>query len=295
MRSAHLARSQPSFDAVGRWRAFHMSNSSAELVNPDAISGHNEAPISAQSVTAAMARDYAALAQATSALLVEAKALPDAVADEGDLQVVSAVIVKIRDKAKLANATREKEKEPYLRGGQAVDAFFKDLIDRLDKTNTILGRRVNAYQQAKLAEERARREREAREAAKVAAEAAARARKAENIAAHNEEAADRAELAAEASASATLAFNEAAAAEIAAKAKPAELTRSRFEEGTLVTMKQVGYVEIVDAALLDLAALRPFIKEEHLLQALRAWAKINNHKKPMPGAIVEMRDEAVVR
>jgi hypothetical protein len=289
-----------------------MSNSSAELVNPDAISGHNEAPISAQSVTAAMARDYAALAQATSALLVEAKALPDAVADEGDLQVVSAVIVKIRDKAKLANATREKEKEPYLRGGQAVDAFFKDLIDRLDKTNTILGRRVNAYQQAKLAEERARRAAEAREAARVASEAAARlaeqerlareateaaarARKAENIAAHNEEAADHAELAAAAARAAALALNEAAAAELAAKQKPAELTRSRFEEGTLVTMKQVGYVEIVDAALLDLAALRPFIKEEHLLQALRAWAKINNHKKPMPGAIVEMRDEAVVR
>jgi hypothetical protein len=284
----------------------------SELVNPDAISGHNEAPISAQSVTAAMARDYAALAQATSALLVEAKALPDAVSDEGDLQVVSAVIVKIRDKAKLANATREKEKEPYLRGGQAVDAFFKDLIDRLDKTNTILGRRVNAYQQAKLAEERARREREARDAALVAAEAAARvaeqqrlqreaeeaaarARKAENIAAHNEEAANRAELAAAASASATLAFNEAAAAEFAAKQKPAELTRSRFEEGTLVTMKQVGYVELVDASLLDLAVLRPFLKDEHLVMALRAWAKINGYKKPMPGAIVEMRDEAVVR
>ena len=289
-----------------------MSNLSAELVNPDAITGHNAPPISAQQVTAAMARDYAAMAEATGALLAEARNLPESVTDESDLRVVSAIIVKIRDKAKLANATREKEKEPYWRGGQAVDAFFKDLTDRLDKTNTILARRVNAYQQAKLAEERARREREARDAARVAAEAAARvaeqqrlqreaeeaaarARKAENIAAHNEEAADRAELAAAASASATLAFNEAAAAEIAARAKPAELTRSRFEEGTLVTMKQVGYVEIVDASLLDLAALRPFIKEEHLLQALRAWAKINNHKKPMPGAIVEMRDEAVVR
>jgi hypothetical protein len=131
--------------------------------------------------------------------------------------------------------------------------------------------------------------------AREATEAAARARKAENIAAHNEEAADHAELAAAAARAAALALNEAAAAELAAKQKPAELTRSRFEEGTLVTMKQVGYVEIVDAALLDLAALRPFIKEEHLLQALRAWAKINSHKKPMAGAIVEMRDEAVIR
>src|ERR1035441_8466636 len=145
-----------------------------ELVNPDAITGHNAPPISAQQVTAAMARDYAAMAEATGVLLAEARALPDAVADEGDLQVVSAVIVKIRDKAKLANATREKEKEPNLRGGKAADAFFKDLIDRLDKTNTILGRRVNAYQQAKLAEERARRAAEAREAARVASEAAAR-------------------------------------------------------------------------------------------------------------------------
>ncbi len=125
--------------------------------------------------------------------------------------------------------------------------------------------------------------------------AASRARKAENVAAHEETAADHAELASAAAKTATHALNEAAEAEAAAAAKPAELTRSRFSEGTVVTMKQVGYVEIVDAALLDLNALRPFIKEEHLLQALRAWAKINNHKKPMTGAIVEMRDEAVVR
>src|ERR1035441_8655854 len=97
--------------SIGRWRAFPMSVQSPDLVNPEAIAGHNEAPISAQSVTAAMARDYAAMAEATGALLAEARALPDSVGDEGDLQVVSAFIVKIRDKAKLANATREKEKE----------------------------------------------------------------------------------------------------------------------------------------------------------------------------------------
>lgn len=283
-----------------------------KLMNPEAVVGHNDAPISAQSVTAAMARDYAALSDAAAGLLAEARALPEAVEDEPTLGSVSAVIVKIRDKAKFANATREKEKEPYLRGGQAVDAFFKDIIDRLDKTNTILGRRVNAYQQAKLAEERAAREREAAEAARVAREAnarlaeqerlqreaeeaAARARKAENIAAHEDRAADHAELAAAASKAAAHALNEAAAAESAAAAKPAEMTRSRFSEGTVVTMKQVGYVELLDSAKLDLAALRPFIKDEHLLMALRAWAKINNYKKPMDGAIVEMRDEAVVR
>ena len=289
-----------------------MKNAPTDLVNPDAVSGHNAPKFSAQSVTAAMAHDYAALAEATSALLVEARALPDTVADESALQSVSAVIVKIRDKAKLANATREKEKEPYLRGGQAVDAFFKDIIDRLDKTNAILGRRVNCYQQAKLAEERRRRDEEARETARVAAEAAARlaeqrrleqdaeeaaarARKAENIAEHKDAAEHHAELAAAASKTAAVALNEAAAAELASKQTPADMTRSRFSEGTLVTMKQIGYVEIIDVSLLDLTALRPFIKEEHLLQALRSWAKINNHKKLMPGAIVEMREEAVIR
>lgn len=289
-----------------------MSAAKQTLVNPDAVAGHNDAPISAQSVTAAMARDYAALSQATSGLLLEAKALPEMISDEAGLGAVSAVIVKIRDKAKFANATREKEKEPYLRGGQAVDAFFKDIIDRLDKTNTILGRRVNAFQQAKLAEERARREREAAEARMVAEaaarrladqqrqqreaeEAAARARKQENIDAHLEQAADHAEMASAAAKTTTVALNEAAAAEAALNVKPAELTRSRFEEGTVVTMKQVGYVELVDSSKLDIAVLRPFIKDEHLLIALRAWAKINGYKKPMDGAIVEMRDEAVIR
>ena len=41
-----------------------MAQSNAELVNPNAVAGHNVAPISAQSVTAAMARDYAAMAEA---------------------------------------------------------------------------------------------------------------------------------------------------------------------------------------------------------------------------------------
>ena len=104
--------------------------STANLINPEATSGHNAPPITAQTVTAAMARDYAAMAEATTALLAEARAMPESVHDEGDLQVMSALIVKIRDKAKFANATREKEKEPYLRGGQAVDAFFKAIIRR---------------------------------------------------------------------------------------------------------------------------------------------------------------------
>jgi hypothetical protein len=60
-------------------------------------------------------------------------------------------------------------------------------------------------------------------------------------------------------------------------------------------MRQVGYAEIVDKMALDPVALWPFIKEDHALAALKAWAKTSSFKKQMTGAVVEMRDESVIR
>ena len=60
-------------------------------------------------------------------------------------------------------------------------------------------------------------------------------------------------------------------------------------------MRQVGYAEITVKMKLDAAALWPFIREEHALAALKAWAKTHGYKRSMDGAVVEMRDESVIR
>jgi hypothetical protein len=70
---------------------------------------------------------------------------------------------------------RETEKAPFLEAGRTVDAHFKTLVASVaEGRKTIIGR-MNAYAEKKLAEERARAEREAAEAAeraRIAEEAA---------------------------------------------------------------------------------------------------------------------------
>jgi len=285
-----------------------------ETMNKTALAerGHNQPPDYAQEVTDRMAADYAEMASTATSLLEKARGLPETIDSEETLHVFSEQIVDMRDTAARAESTRKAEKEPYYRAGQAVDGFFNTLGERLEKGMAVLSKRVTEYKNKILAEERERRRLEAeatarveREKAIAAAKAAAaaeearlaadRARKAENIEQKAALAAVAEAAAADANASASIAADAAEAAHIETLRKPAEMARSRFDGGRLVTMKQVGFVEITDKMALDPAALWPFIKDEAALVALRAWAKTSNYKKPMAGAIVELRDEAVVR
>lgn len=274
--------------------------------------GHNQPPDLAKEVTDRMAQDYAEMANTVTALLGKARDMPETVDSEEQLRIFSDQVVDMRDTAARAESTRKAEKEPYYRSGQAVDGFFNGLIERLDKASKILTKRVNDYQQRKLSEERERRrleaerlareERDRRETeAKALREAeekrlaADRARKPEAIE-QKSAAADAAEIAASAAAAeAQLAADRAEEAHIDTLRKPSDMARSRFDEGRLVTMKQVGYAEIVDKMALDPVALWPFVKEEHALMALKAWAKTTSFKRPMEGAIVELRDDTVIR
>jgi hypothetical protein len=280
--------------------------------NPRARSGSNEAPDYAQEITDRMARDYAELEKSAADLLIEARALPEEVDDEATLKRFSDVVVRMRDTTGRAEGVRVAEKESFLRGGQAVDGFFNTIKARIEKGMGVLTKRVNAYQQRKLAEERERRRLEAEalvrfECAKREAEArlvreaeekrraAERARKPEQVEAKSAAAVAAEQAASDATVAAQLAADRAEAAHIDTLRKPSEMTRSRFDDGRLVTMKQVGYAEILDKMALDPVALWPFIKEEHALQALKAWAKTNSFKRPMAGAVIELRDESVIR
>jgi flagellar biosynthesis GTPase FlhF len=281
-------------------------------INPRATIGDNRPTDATESLLGRLGDDYGELTRSASSLLETARSLGETVENERELEGFSNVIVAMRDAIARAEAARTAEKEPYLRGGQAVDGFFSSLKERLDKGRTVLQRRVDVYQNRKLAEERERRrlaaeqavreqrERDA-EAARLAREAeekrlaAERARKPETKEAKVASASAAEGEAAAAAAAASVASDAAETARIDTLRKPSEIARSRFDEGRLVTMRQVGFAELVDRERVDMNALRPYFTEQEIAKALRGWAKATGHKKPMDGAEIGLRDEAVVR
>lgn len=274
--------------------------------------GHNQPPDWAKIVTDQMAIDYANLETSVTALLLNAKSMPLEVLTPEDSEKVSLAVKALRDESVRAESYRETEKQEYLRKGQAVDQFFKAKQARLDKGADILHARVHVYnEKRRIAEETRRRqeyeaaqaiEREAarklneeRRLADEAAAAAARARKPENIETHQQMAEQHADNAESARVDTLMATAAADEARNATMQKPAEMVRERFDSGVLNTMAKEGYVEITDADQIPLDVLRPYFKDEHLLYALKGYAKKTSYKKPLAGAIIEMRNKTVIK
>lgn len=274
----------------------------------------------AQRTTDYLHREYQQIVDDIAKMLDEARSLPQQIDNDEDLGLWAKMVKRFRDTTGKLKAFHTAEKEPHLRAGQAVDSFFFSLIDkcaRRDRKNKpgaadIGQAKIDDYQQRKLAEEQARRRREAeeqaarerklreeREAAERAAEearlAAERARKPETIEAKTG-IADHAKVAADnAAIEHQLAAEKAQEAYVETLAKPADVVRTRIDEGPLVTMKQEGYAEIIDADALDKSILWPFISLDAKEKALRAWAKNTGHTQQMAGASIGKRNKSTVR
>lgn len=291
--------------------------------------GHNEPPLAAQisaqeeiqnAVTAWLDGQFGETQAIVSELLETARALPTSIDDEATMAEFAKLIRRFRDEAKRIEAFHAKEKAPYLRGGQAVDVFFFSLWEkciRRSKTAKpgaadILQARLDDYTQRKLAAERERLRREAEEAERVAREArekaeretreaeearlaAERARKPETIEQKGAVAAVAEATAALSRADADIAHMDAIEAQVAATARPADIVRTRVEQGPTVTMASEPYAVIEDEAKLDRNALWPFISFDAKEKALRAWAKTTNHNQQMSGAKIGRRQKTVVR
>lgn len=274
----------------------------------------------AAEVVSRLSKDYSELMNSVATTLASLRGLPKEIADEPTLEAYSKVIRDGRDLKKRLDAYHDAEKQPYLRSGQGVDQFFFGLEEKLARRKPrdpaggldVADARVDDYMQKKLAAERAERERIAAEerrkadeihrqqeaAAAAAREAdakAARARNAENIAAHQAEAERNRRAAEEARAAEILAEQKADDARIDATASAADMTRTRLDTGAIATMAQVPFVQIDDVTKLDMAALWPHLKEDAILSALKAWAKVTSHRKPMAGATIELRNRGQVR
>lgn len=254
------------------------------------------------SIVERLEQDYAELLVRAKNMLADAEELPITVESSLDVSVVGDMIVKMRDLSARAESHRVAEKEPYLRSGEVVHAFFrKRAIEPLDKRRGNLQARLDAFKQRQLAEERSRREAEAaaarraqQEAQKAREEAEAAARRARS----EESARARAEEAARARVEADMADAKAEETTLATMQKSTAMVGERFEgseRSGQVGMRKKPVVFIEDIYKLDLELLRPFLREEHLLMALRAWAKETGYQQEMPGAVVALRDTTVVR
>lgn len=299
--------------------------------NPRAVIGSNalpslarmiaeEAGDFAQVVTAFLEDEYRQYPIQLEALLDGARNLPESISTPEDKEATATVVKQCRDLRAKFEAFHGKEKQAYLRGGQAADQFFFGMIDKLARrakgnragAADVLLARITDYDNRKLAEEKERRRLEAEETARIARAAQEKAdrerREAEEARQREERArseatrAQRATEAREAEQAASTSHVEAAVttakaqeAHIETLATPAALMRNRGLDGTLTTMAQEKYAEVVDRRLLDKDELWGFIGIAEIEKALKAWARNNDYNVPMAGASIGRRNKSVVR
>lgn len=289
------------------------------IENPRATIGDNQPDYALEEVSR-LQGDYIGATNLAAELLEEARALPEEIDDDATKGKYTSLIKRIRDHTKLLDAYHGAEKQPHLRRGQGVDQFFFGVWDKLARRDRkakpgaldILSARLTDYDTRKLREEQERRRKIAEEEARVAAEKAAeerrlaaeaeaarlaaeRARKPENVAARATLADQREAEASAARVEAEVAAGTAEAAHIETLAKPADIMRMRGEDGTLSTMGTEPYAEVEDREQLDKAKLWPFLADDAIEKALRAWAKTTGHKVQMPGAKIGRKPKSVVR
>ena len=230
--------------------------------------GDNLPPDDADPLRDRLAETHAPLIARRDELLAAIERAPESIDDDetagkmGDFSQKS-----IAACLKALEGTRVAEKEPYLSGGRSVDGFFHSVAAPLEKGKKRIDARRKDYLDRKAAEERKARieaERIAREEAEAAARAAAEA-----AAKIKEEQDLDAAIAAEHAANKAKADAEKAAK--AAAAKPADLSRTRGEQGSVSSLKQIWLFADLDRGALDLEALREHLPIKALEQAVRSF------------------------
>lgn len=216
-----------------------------------------------------IAEDIHSLLARRDELLGSAWRAPATVTDDDVAGKTADLVKMIAVCIKNAEADRVARKDPFLRGGQVVDAVFRGVTEPLTKAKAEIERRLTLYQREKADAERRRREeiaRQEREEAERRARAAAEA----EAKAQTEADLDRA-IAAEALAKQQQA--DAIEAQRAAEAKPADLSRSRSDMGAVASLHRFYDFTDLDREAIDLETLRPFIPLDAIEKAVRAFIK----------------------
>ena len=240
--------------------------------------GDNLPPADADPIHDRLVETYAELEKRTAKLLAGIARVPPI--DSSDLaQSATDFRKQINSHLKKLEALRVSEKAPFYDGVKTVDGFFKGMSTPLKQGYEDIGANLKKHlrrveeEARRVAEEQARVERERERQEREVAERLAR------------DASDEValQLAVEAETRAQQAKADAVVAERAAKAKPAEFSRVRGDLGGVASLKQFWDFRVTARPHIDLEALRPYIKDEHIDQAIRGYVVVHKGDQPLPG------------
>lgn len=233
--------------------------------------------------------EHEELEQAVAEFEAQAERVPFPIKDErvqGEWQDAIAEMDKL---GKRIESTREDVKSPFLTMCGIVDGLFKGWYEksargtpgRLNKARAKVAASTDDFMIRKERAERQRREeeaarareeqRKAEEAQRKAQEAARRAEEEERSRAH----ANQTRKAQEAAAAASDAAARARELEQQAKAKPADLSRTRSDGGTLGTLKLTWEFSVPDMDAVKGAQLWAFVSHKAKEQAIGAYIRAN--------------------
>lgn len=250
--------------------------------------GHNAPPIDAAIIADGLKEQFSDLTRRRDELLAAEARIPP-IDDEDTARKIADFVKQITAASKAADTARVAAKEPFLAAGRSVDGFFKAISDPLTDLKKKVERRLTDYLRAKEAEERDRRLREEREAR----ERAEQARREADAAAQAMRDAASLDTAVQAEKAADAAAADAVKAEVAATAKPAELSRVRGEYGAVSSLRTEWVFEGVDRATIDLEALRPYLPVDGIEKALRSYIRAGGRE--LRGVRIFETTTAVVR
>lgn len=253
---------------------------------PDRL--HNQPPDEIAVLRDRLAEENRGLVTRQRELLEAMARVPETI-DAGTAGRAGDYIKQLTGCVKSLGTARVAAKEPYLAGGRAVDGFFKNLSEPLERSKKTVQGRLNIHLRQVEEEERRRREEEAKRAREE--EKRLKQEAEEKVAKVTTEAElDDAVEAENAAADAELATLQATADAVA---NAAELSRTRGDYGSVASLRTVWAGEIVNRDQLDLEALRPHIPLAALEQAVRAFVRAGG--RHLKGTKIYESKEAVVR
>lgn len=228
--------------------------------------GHNIGNVPSPEVIAEyLAESYKGDVARANDLLEAFDRVPEKIEDEETNKRAADFAKKLASHVRVLENDHKGEKQPYLDGGRAVDGFFKGLADKLKVAKGNVEKRQTVFANAKAAEERKRRDEEAR----IARERAEK----EAQAALDRAAALPADAADAALDDAIALEDQANVAAEATQASNAELSRTRTDLGVVSSLNTFWDFEIENKDALDLDKLRPYLPMDAIEKATRAYVK----------------------
>jgi len=233
--------------------------------------GHNLPPSDAEMIISRLNLDYVSATDRQEELLAGMGNVPETINDEETCETVTDYISQLKKSAKDLDEYRDNEKRPHIDANKTIQVWFKGFEDPLHAAATKLDMRIKPYHAAKLKKEREDREEQARKDREEADRLAREAAEAEAAATNDETLQD-----------AVIAFDEAEKAEKAAAksekkadASVNDMTRTKSTAGTTSSMSVFPNFRNLNMAAIDLEALRPFLNQETIEQAIKAYIRHN--------------------